>query len=75
MEIGNVNPERQISSAEDQIGNGSLGEGTPTVSRAAVDIWAETQRSLHATGDLPMSHFEALNAIPGWTWELTKNKG
>ncbi len=75
MKIENLSQERQIGSAEHQIGDGSLGEGTPKVSRAAVDIWAETQRSLHATGDLPMSHFEALNAIPGWTWELTKNKG
>ena len=73
MKIGDVSSERQISSAEHQIGNVNLGEETPKVSREVVDIWAETQRSLYAAGTLSTAHFEALDAIPGWTWELVKD--
>ncbi len=72
MKLGNVSSKRQIS-ADHQIGNENLGE-TQKVTREIVDIWAAKQRSLYGKGMLSALHFEALNAIPGWTWELKKTK-
>ncbi len=37
-------------------------------------FWAEMQRTLYFANKMPASHCEALNAIPGWSWELTKDK-
>jgi hypothetical protein len=44
------------------------------VTRKDVLIWAEIQRQQYAAGNLSISHFNALNAVPGWSWELTTNK-